>query len=60
MNAKKNIATRKEASEQKNDTSDGALLTLLSRLKVTADPAEIRKLSDEIERIVFHKQFTNG
>jgi hypothetical protein len=60
MSAKTNIATHAEASARNIDTSDGALLALLSRLKVTADPAEIRKLSDDIERIVFHKQFTNG
>jgi len=42
------------------DTSDKALLSLLNRLKVTVDPAEIRELSDQIERVVFHKQFRNA
>lgn len=42
------------------DASDQALVALLNRLKATVDPAEIRHLSDEIERIVFHKQFSHG
>src|SRR5205823_6665502 len=42
------------------DTSDNALAALLKRLKSTVDPAEIRQISDQIERIVFHKQFTNA
>jgi hypothetical protein len=33
---------------------------LLDRLKATIDPAEIGQLSEQIERIVFHKQFTNA
>jgi hypothetical protein len=39
------------------DTSDGALVVLLDQLKAAVDPTEIRKLSDQIERVVFHKQF---
>jgi len=42
------------------DTSDQALAMLLNRLKATVDPSEMRQLSDQIERIVFHKQFTNA
>ena len=42
------------------DTSDKALLNLLNRLKATVNPAEIRDLSDQIERVVFHKQFRNA
>lgn len=42
------------------DTSDTALADLLKCLKTTADPDEIRQLSDQIERLVFHKQFTNA
>lgn len=40
--------------------SDKVLLSLLSRLKATVDPAEIRDLSEQIERVVFHKQFMNA
>jgi len=42
------------------DTSDYALLALLKRLKATNDPSEIRQLSDQLERVIFHKQFQNG
>jgi hypothetical protein len=49
---------RKEASAPA-DTSQ-ALAALLNRLKAAVDPDEIRQLSDQIERVVFHKQFTNA
>jgi len=42
------------------DASDKTLVSLLHRLKATVEPAEIRKLSDRIERVVFHKQFMNA
>jgi hypothetical protein len=42
------------------DTSDKALASLLERLKKTVDPDEVRQLSDQSERIVFHKQFANA
>jgi hypothetical protein len=37
-----------------------ALTTLLMRLRTTTDLAEIRRFSDQIERVVFHKQFRNA
>lgn len=39
------------------DTSDRAVLALLQRIKATEDRAEIRKLSNELERLIFHKQY---
>jgi hypothetical protein len=39
------------------DTSDHALLDLLKRLKKTDDPNEVRQISDQLERVIFHKQF---
>jgi hypothetical protein len=36
-------------------TSDEALLTLLKRLKTASGPAEIQRLSNRIERAIFHK-----
>jgi hypothetical protein len=60
MSATKNVANRDKAPAQKSDTSDQALVALLNRLRATVDPAEIRQLSDQIERIVFHKQITNA
>lgn len=47
-------------TQQTLDTSDRALTTLLMRLRTTTDLAEIRRLSDQIERAVFHKQFRNA
>jgi len=38
------------------DSDDRMLISLLNRLKETIDPTEIRQLSDQIERVVFHKQ----
>jgi hypothetical protein len=40
--------------------SDAALALLLSRLKTSVDPNEIRELSSQIEKFVFHKQFGNA
>jgi hypothetical protein len=57
---RKGAPARAAADAATVDTSDDALATLLKRLKTTADPAEIRRLSDQIERVVFHKQFTNA
>lgn len=42
------------------ETSDAALAALLERVKITADPGEIQRLTDQIEQIIFHKQFTNA
>jgi len=42
------------------EASDHALATLLTRLRVSTDLAEIRLLSEQIERVIFHKQFENG
>ena len=42
------------------DASDKALVNLLNRLRATVEPTEIRELSDQIERVVFHKQFMNA
>jgi hypothetical protein len=42
------------------DTSDKALAAILKRLKETDDAAEIRELSIQLERVIFHKQFENA
>jgi hypothetical protein len=42
------------------DTSDKALADILKRLKETDDPAKIRELSGQLERVIFHKQFENA
>lgn len=42
------------------DTSGHALLSLLKRIKASNSLSEIRRLSDQLERVIFHKQFQNG
>jgi hypothetical protein len=42
------------------DTSDNAMLAILKRLKTTTNPTEVRQLSDQLERVIFHKQFENA
>jgi len=42
------------------NTSDVALANLLRRLKSTDNIQEIRSLSSQIERVIFHKQFTGA
>lgn len=42
------------------NTSDRAMLDLLKRIKATNDRTEIRKLSDQLERVIFHRQFKNA
>jgi len=47
-------------SPSTSDTSDNAVLTLLKRIKETNDQNEIRRLSDQLERVIFHKQYANA
>jgi hypothetical protein len=55
MASKKSVKT-----ETASDTSDEALARLLTRIEISADPNEIRELSQQLERLIFHKQFTNA
>jgi hypothetical protein len=41
-------------------TSDNALLALLRRIKAADDPTEIKQLSAQLERVIFHKQFSTA
>ena len=41
------------------DTSDKAVLALLKRIKEADDRDEIRRLSEQLERAIFHRQYTN-
>lgn len=43
--------------KNKPDVPDHAVLVLLERIRATEDPAEIRTLSNELERLIFHKQY---
>ena len=42
------------------DTSDNAVLLLLKRIKACTDQNEIRQLSDQLERVIFHKQYASA
>jgi hypothetical protein len=42
------------------NAGDKALVSVLKRLKATADPIETRRLTDRLERIIFHKQYKNA
>jgi hypothetical protein len=43
----------------RSDTSDHAFMSLLKRYKATNDPTEMESLSEQIERMIFHKQYEN-
>jgi hypothetical protein len=40
--------------------SDKPLAVILKRLKETDDPTEIRELSNQLELVIFHKQFESA
>jgi hypothetical protein len=58
--AGKPVAAESPRPEPATDTSDHALAALLTRLRVATDLAEIQRLSEQIERLIFHKQFANA
>jgi hypothetical protein len=53
--AKKPIAKTRSAAVPVDTPEDKVLADLLKRLKETADPKEISRLSDQIERVIFLK-----
>ncbi|MCL4852004.1 MAG: hypothetical protein KJZ78_11575 [Bryobacteraceae bacterium] len=57
--AKEGKRTRMETKTTSTDTSDKAVLTLLKRIKETNNQNEIRQLSDQLERVIFQKQYAN-
>jgi hypothetical protein len=54
---KKYQVTETARAIAKSDHSDRAVLQLLKRIRATDDATEIRKLTDELERVIFHKQY---
>jgi hypothetical protein len=40
--------------------SDDAVRDLLRRIKAADDPIKIRRMSGQLERLIFHKQFKNA
>ena len=47
-------------TEPSDKNSDHQLATLLTRFRVATERAEIQQLSEQIERMIFHKQFENA
>ncbi len=50
----------KQPSSGASNLSDRARLALLKRLTETNDPAEVRRISGELERVIFHRQYNNA
>lgn len=53
-------AKTKPTTTSRMDPSDKAVLTLLKRIKEANDQNEVRQLSDQLERVIFHKQYANA
>jgi hypothetical protein len=53
-------AGKYEAAHVAVRASDRAVLDLLSRIKATKDHVEIRNLSNQLERAIFHKQYSHS
>jgi hypothetical protein len=43
-----------------SSAADRTVLSLLERIRVASNPSELRTLSDQLERLIFHNQFTNA
>jgi hypothetical protein len=41
------------------DISDDAALALLERIKATSSQAEIRRLTDQLQRVIFHGKYND-
>jgi hypothetical protein len=53
-------ARRSAPASSRLSTSKQALHLCLKRLKNAKDEGDIRRLTDELQRIVFHKQYRNA
>jgi hypothetical protein len=60
MARKNHKSVESAATASPLDTSDEALAVIFKRLKETDNPSEIRELSSQLERVIFHKQFENA
>src|ERR1700756_4746353 len=49
--------TETKPATSRPGTSDDAVLALLQRIKAANNPTEVRQLSDQLERMIFHKQY---
>ena len=48
-----------EANPVIHDASDSAVLALLVRIKAANNETEIRRLTDQLQRVIFHRQYEN-
>ena len=63
MGIKRSSESRKQIDEAVPvavNTSDQAVLDILSRIKATKNLAEIKNLSARLERVIFHKQHSHS
>src|ERR1019366_164425 len=54
------MTTERKRDVKAKTPDDETLILLLNRLKASTDLNEIRELSDQIERVIFHKQLVNA
>jgi hypothetical protein len=59
-NSTESPRAKKNVPVEMIDTSDRALADLLKRIKASGNESEIRELTRQLERLVFHKQFENA
>ena len=60
MGLKKRILKREKTDIKALDTSRKALHLCLDCIKKTKDENELRRLAEELQRIVFHRQYRNA
>jgi hypothetical protein len=48
------------SSNEQTNNSDQTLISLMDQLRTATDPETIRRLSQEIERVIFRKQLENA
>ncbi len=58
--ARKAVQARWAKGNEGSDTSKKALRLCLDRIKKTRDEYELRRLTEELQRIVFHRQYQNA
>ena len=58
--ARKAVQARWAKGDEGSDTSRKALHLCLDRIKKTKDESELRRLTVELQRIVFHRQYQNA
>ena len=60
MALSKQILKREKMDIKTLDTSQKALHLCLDRIKKAKDENELRRLTEELQRIVFHRQYQNA